>query len=342
MDPFVQIKIASVVLAVPVVAATSYRIYIRRWRIWWDDGFAFLGMLAFLVQIAAVFMHIHRPNSLSWLSRVASYYMISTSFYLMIWSARLSIIFSVVRIDPSGYRRRKLYIFIVLFFLALILLFVQLFIVCEHQPGWKDAHNPQCTLTRLIAISQLTTDVVADSILLWSPLKILSGLDDKVLRRRLMIIFSTCIATTIVSLVHAVFILEDEGVKVILVAIVENGVSLLVCNVPVVVTATLHLRGTSPAESTDDGRPSTFIRFASLRLRTTDTDASSSSQSQSQDRGPVFTEITLPTTTYSEAATRQDGKYSEDASAPGRTEVPRPREGSSAKAARDRTGSAVA
>lgn len=38
---------------------------------------------------------------------------------------------------------------------------------------------------------------------------------------RLMVIFSTCIVTTIVSLVHAVYILNYGGKKVVIVALVE-------------------------------------------------------------------------------------------------------------------------
>jgi hypothetical protein len=64
-------------------------------------------------------------------------------------------------------------------------------------------------------------DVIADTLLILAPLKLLSGLTDPVLRRRLVIIFSTCIVTTIVSLVHAALIILDGGVKVLIAAIVE-------------------------------------------------------------------------------------------------------------------------
>jgi hypothetical protein len=54
-----------------------------------------------------------------------------------------------------------------------------------------------------------------------APLKLLSNLDDKGLQRRLMVIFSTCIVTTIVSLVHAAYIIMDGGTKVVIAALVE-------------------------------------------------------------------------------------------------------------------------
>jgi hypothetical protein len=64
-------------------------------------------------------------------------------------------------------------------------------------------------------------DVISDAILIVAPLQILNGLLDKVLRRRLLVIFSTCIATTVVSLVHAAYIITDGGTKIIIAALVE-------------------------------------------------------------------------------------------------------------------------
>lgn len=44
---------------------------------------------------------------------------------------------------------------------------------------------------------------------------------NKGLRRRLMFIFSTSVVTTIVSLVHAAYILRTGGTRVLIAAIVE-------------------------------------------------------------------------------------------------------------------------
>jgi len=64
-------------------------------------------------------------------------------------------------------------------------------------------------------------DTIADTILIVAPLRLLSGLLDKTLRRRLMIIFSTCVVTTIVSLVHAAYIIKNGGPKILVAAVVE-------------------------------------------------------------------------------------------------------------------------
>jgi hypothetical protein len=64
-------------------------------------------------------------------------------------------------------------------------------------------------------------DTIADTILIAAPLRLLAGLLDKTLRRRLMVIFSSCIITTIVSLVHAAYIIRNGGPKIIIAAVVE-------------------------------------------------------------------------------------------------------------------------
>jgi hypothetical protein len=138
------------------------------------------------------------------------------TFYCIIWASRISIIYSIVRIDPNP-SRRKLYIGVsIIYFITVIVLIVQLFWVCEPEPGWKDTRSPQCQLNKQVAICQLVTDILADLFLLFAPLKVLSRLQDKALRKKLIIIFSTCIITTIVSLVHAAYILTVGGIRVII------------------------------------------------------------------------------------------------------------------------------
>lgn len=157
-------------------------------------------------------------------------------------SARVSIIFSVIRIDPEEKRQRQLLIVAILFLITFAVLTAQLFWVCEANPAWKRKKNPQCPLTMQVAIFQLicalnsyvqvyftvtlahptfAADIIADSLLLVAPLRLLQNLLNMYLRRRLFFIFSTSIVTTIVSLVHAVYIFKHGGSKVLVAAFVE-------------------------------------------------------------------------------------------------------------------------
>src|SRR6266852_6242907 len=93
------------------ICMTLLRLRLRWSRYWWDDACAFFSLLwyltyyplqqipriyilfSLLVQIAGVFMHVDNPLELSRLNRIAAYYLIATTFYAVIWSARLSILF---------------------------------------------------------------------------------------------------------------------------------------------------------------------------------------------------------------------------------------------------------
>jgi hypothetical protein len=73
-------------------------------------------------------------------------------------ASRISILFSIVRIDPSATRRRRLFWVAVAFVIALLFLLAQLLWVCEPEPSWKDAPNPQCHLPLQVAICQLVSE----------------------------------------------------------------------------------------------------------------------------------------------------------------------------------------
>lgn len=60
---------------------------------------------------------------------------ITSSLYLR--TARLSILFSVIRITPPGSPKRILYGLVGSFVVVWIILFSQVFWVCENQPLWK-------------------------------------------------------------------------------------------------------------------------------------------------------------------------------------------------------------
>ncbi|KAF8997834.1 hypothetical protein BDQ17DRAFT_1362685 [Cyathus striatus] len=275
-DPEVQIKITSAVCTSVAFVTTLYRIYVRRYRFWVDDGFALVSMASIIIQMVAIFMPITNPPRHSGVIR---YYLMANAFYAVIWNARLSILFSLIRIDPDP-RRQTITLYIcVLYFVAFVVLLLQLLWVCEPQGSkWKNMPVPQCSLSDQVAILQLASDITADLFLLILPVRLFVVLQDKWLRYRLIMIFSTCVATTAVSLVHAAFILNRTGVKEVIAAVVEDCVSLIVCNLPVITPALIKLEQrveerrelTMPSfmifANANKGEETTF-RLSSLRTR---------------------------------------------------------------------------
>ncbi|KAJ7186981.1 hypothetical protein C8R46DRAFT_282393 [Mycena filopes] len=242
-DPLVQLKITSATCSVFALGTTIYRLYKRRGRYWADDFWALFASVCLVMQVVAVFLHVPIPNKLSAATRVSAYYLMATTFYAVIWASRLSILFSIIRIDPSPERRQRMYWVSLAFLGAAIILIAQLLWVCEPQPAWKKTPNPQCQLPLEVAVLQLVTDIIADSTLLFAPLPLFRTLFDKELRYKLTLIFSTCVVTTIVSLVHAAFILRNGGIKVVISALVEDCLSLIVANLPVLVTTMIDIVG---------------------------------------------------------------------------------------------------
>ena len=93
--------------------------------------------------------------SLAKINRVAAYYIIAMTFYTVIWSARLSILFSIIRIDPNPVWNRRCRWIAALFISAIFFFLAQLLWVCEPIRGWKDKASPQCPLPKEVAICQL-------------------------------------------------------------------------------------------------------------------------------------------------------------------------------------------
>jgi hypothetical protein len=134
-----------------------------------------------------------------------------------VWGSRLSILFGIIRIDPSSERRKQLFWAAVAFIVVSLVLIAQIFWVCEaFFYSGKYTPNLHCHSSLQIAVCQLiskcslffdrysthitfvTADIIADSILLFSPLPLFRNLINKALRRRLTLIFTTCVVTTVV------------------------------------------------------------------------------------------------------------------------------------------------
>ncbi|KAF8190261.1 hypothetical protein K438DRAFT_1831662 [Mycena galopus ATCC 62051] len=193
-DPVVQLKITCVVCSSLAVASTIYRLYKRWGRLWADDLWAIFASVAVILQLVGVFLPAPAAN------KFTEEYLGALPFQLIIWGSRLSILFSIVRVDHSAKRRRRLFWVAVAFVGAPLFLFGQLMWVCESESSWKISEKRQCGLELGIAIVGLVTDIISDAILLFAPLPLFRQLTDKALGRKLIVIFSTSVVATIVWL----------------------------------------------------------------------------------------------------------------------------------------------
>ncbi|KAJ7894241.1 hypothetical protein B0H14DRAFT_2334485, partial [Mycena olivaceomarginata] len=225
------------------------RLYKRRGRFWADDVWAMIASLALVLQVVGVFLHvILQDNHLSRTTRVAAFYLMATAFYIIIWASRLSILFSIIRIDPSAERRQRLLWISLGFAAAAIFLLSQMFWLCEGgDTSWKNFRTPHCEAPLQVAVCQIVTDVIADTILLSAPLPLFRNLMNKSLGHKLRLIFSTCVATStstlLVSVAHVTFIFQEDHANIGISRLVEDCLSLFVANLPVIITTTIDIVG---------------------------------------------------------------------------------------------------
>ncbi|KAF9449011.1 hypothetical protein P691DRAFT_799740 [Macrolepiota fuliginosa MF-IS2] len=255
-DPLVQVRVTSVTCSSVAILSTICRIVIRRRKLWIDDAAAIFSLLALVAQIVAVFItpstpsFTHTSHSRLNLASIElgtnigeiRYYIIAVTFFAVLWSARLSILFSLVRINPFPEQQTKLKFVAVVFIVIPLLLVLQCFLTCAPKPAWKSWAIPQCVLDNSSAICQLIADVLSDGVLLYVPTRLLMILSDKNLRIRLILIFSTCIITSLVGLAHAIEIFRTSDASRVYTAIIENNIALIVCNTPVILTSMIDLK----------------------------------------------------------------------------------------------------
>ncbi|KAG1778167.1 hypothetical protein EV702DRAFT_190738 [Suillus placidus] len=273
-----QIEVVDIVLTIVAVIVTSFRLCIRarQKRLWIDDAWAALSMIFNSMLLIADCMYLQDYEEYPQGIRVALYYMIAQFFYAVVWSSRLSILFTIVRLTvPGSFFRRLLISTAITFGIVWALLFSQVWWICETQSGWKTQPLPQCDLGRDVAIAQIITDVLGDFVLILAPFCLiyrvrLSG-GQKV---RVLSVFSASAITTIVSLTHSYYIFSGGGPKEVMAAIVEASLSLIVANLSPIVALIFRLSAEDDSPST----PSPIMTFGS--------------QPRKRVRGPLATTFT--------------------------------------------------
>ncbi|KAI5996852.1 hypothetical protein F5J12DRAFT_346667 [Pisolithus orientalis] len=200
-------------------------------------------------------------------TRVALYYLADQSFYAVIWLSRTSILFTVVRLTFPDSLRRWLIRTAIAFAVTWMILGAQIFWTCETAAGWKMQPLPRCDMGKNVAIAQIIADVLGDTILILAPLRLIYRVRlTKAQKIRLMSAFSTSAVTTVVSLVHAYYMLTDGGLKQTMAGIVEVSVSLIVANLSVVVAFLFRISSEETASPAPLELKST-ITFGSRPIR---------------------------------------------------------------------------
>ncbi|TFK49286.1 hypothetical protein OE88DRAFT_1809608 [Heliocybe sulcata] len=255
-----DVRIAVTIVHPIAILSTAFRLVYRwrRKRFWWDDGMAGISMICCLIFLVAIWIRTDSPG-VGPLdeppgARIVSYWFVSLAFTMILWSARMSILLSIVRIVPPMFHMRIIMNALLVIFPAIwVALLIQKIYRCAYNTSWTHSPSLQCHLGKDVAITELCTDIFADVTLVTIPLRLLWNVRiPKNQRKLLYTIFCTSIITTIVSIPHAIYVMGIAGLYEGITAHIEAGVSLIVANL-LVITTFLYafFRNGESIESTD-------------------------------------------------------------------------------------------
>ncbi|GBE87450.1 hypothetical protein SCP_1101260 [Sparassis crispa] len=254
MSFITDIRVVATVFPGIAFILTLLRLYYRwsRKHLGYDDAWAAFALCSVFFMTGGAWLHSGRTQSRY--HKIIGYYFVNVSFTCVLWSARMSILASILRIIPHMLvLRRYAYAGSFLFLAMWAANIIQKVYICEHHTAWKRLPGVQCVLGNSVGAVELATDITADIILVALPLHLLWGIGITSPRRKLLItIFSASMITTIVSIVHAGYVFSPIRNGEAIAAHLEASVSLIVCNLAVLVT--WLVRALRPNEDLDEVR----------------------------------------------------------------------------------------
>ncbi|KAJ8591436.1 hypothetical protein M405DRAFT_814419, partial [Rhizopogon salebrosus TDB-379] len=178
------------------ILSTIFRLVYRGWtrRFWYEDALATFALIADVLCLACI-----------WVDSSISSWTLAVTFPSVLWAARMSIIFSIIRVTENTVtkvHRKITYLIAVSFACMWTALLVQKLGVC---------HFHSCHMGKPVAFSQLITDIVADAALVITPLHLWKnvGLSRN---RKIMVLsaFSSSLLLTAVTIAHSVTLIRSH------------------------------------------------------------------------------------------------------------------------------------
>ncbi|KAG2362212.1 hypothetical protein BDR07DRAFT_1407538 [Suillus spraguei] len=180
---FSRLTVVGSVFHVTAMLCTIFRLVYRGWtrHLWWEDAWAAFALILDVICLLCLWKY--TLTSLpAWIFSVA--------FTSVVWAARMSMIFSVIRItNHSGlkYQEWITYLITVSFVCMWAAILIQKNVTCVFA----------CHATEIAALLQMTTDIIADGSLIAAPLQFWKNA--RLSRNSKILIFSTFETTLILA-----------------------------------------------------------------------------------------------------------------------------------------------
>ncbi|OAX41687.1 hypothetical protein K503DRAFT_462116 [Rhizopogon vinicolor AM-OR11-026] len=185
------LRVSITIFHATAIFSTLFRLYYRlsthRW--WYEDSFAAVGLVADINSFVSVWVYTYPWTESNADGRVIAYWNLITCFTICIWSSRLSIIFSIIRLSSHMRRIRRIAILTaVAFTIFSAIILTEKIIVCARDHSWTHLRR-NCNFGRSVGILQLVGDFVCDIALVTLPILLLRGV--KLSRERRILIISS-------------------------------------------------------------------------------------------------------------------------------------------------------
>ncbi|KAG1814986.1 hypothetical protein EV424DRAFT_1121891 [Suillus variegatus] len=203
---------------------TIFRLVYRGWmrHLWWEDAWAAFSLISDIICLLCIWIH----TSISFPG-----WIFSVAFTSVVWAARMSMIFSIIRIArPSGHRYQKWITYLITVSFACMWAVVLV--------SKDDTCAFKCQKTMSVALLQLITDVIADVSLILAPL--LFWKNTRLSSNHKILIlspFGASLLITAITIPHSVMLLHSASETTLTIAHVKAALSLIVCNLLVIVSS---------------------------------------------------------------------------------------------------------
>lgn len=246
---FVTLRAVSSGFMILGLVLTVFRLAYRIWlgRFWVEDAWAGVAFLCGVAAFTSCWTYTKAVGE----EGIISFWVYSFTFPSVVWAVRQSILFSIVRIVYATQHLRRL-------MFCLAGLFLCLWAGLVAQKAWHYGHNTswyQTTgkvhilMTQPMIMFELITDCLSDTILIILPLRLLWSLRlPKRQKRMILAIFSSSIIVTIISIFRGVCQISKYVTVLALTTDFETALSLLVCNLLVVVTLMYRIISSAGAD----------------------------------------------------------------------------------------------
>ncbi|KAF9220658.1 hypothetical protein BS17DRAFT_759335 [Gyrodon lividus] len=242
-SPAFIVRVTGSVFQVLGLILTAFRIYfrLRIGRFWWEDAWAVVSLLSGLIWITAMWTLLLTGDVLT--SIVVSW-TYSIAFTCTTMAVRMSILYSIIRIVDTRTRLRKFTHVCTAFFAACwVILIAAKIWHCTSDRSWHHVsmsyRKPFCSADPSISVFKFATDCIAISILVVLPLRMLWKVKlPRRQRRMILSIFASSIVIAFGALFHTLGQTLHIYIATIIGVNTEIALSLIVCNMLVVVTCT--------------------------------------------------------------------------------------------------------